>query len=847
MSETHKNQLKTEIEKVSTEKEKQKHLSEIERLKNEVKIRQNRIDELLNSLSWKITAPLRALSNPGHLMESILGVVAGIGAILLKKMGVIPKPVTAKVTRDSIKGFSVPQKKSEELLVYLDPGFFSDWGHYTSFGQCIHDEAVKRGLDLWHFSTPDVTIDSIKRFRLIPFFEYRAILPPDAGFIRSDVGAIFTFLGALQGKVFDKATRKTLCSFQEKIEYILDTLLTLPQSYRKITFYMYTGHPLYIGLFAEILGNAKYANLNLVVNLGLFYLNLDFCRAVKITAYETLLNQVSTALERNDLKGRIRIFSDSERSIDLYGPFFQHAIRLAPIPLTNKLPQTLGRKKSSNEITIGFFGFAHEIQGFPLCIKLYDRLVKDPEFSHVNFIVRHNTKHSTRSMKALSGRFQERSERIVHLKGNFLPDEEYERYVSLSDIIVIPHSTEHYPCQTSGIFTVSLLNRKIVVVADDTWMADQLRFFGSGLTFSDNYSESFIAAVTELLRNYGAFQSNVEKNMNLFEAFHSTTSLFHLMNIGRSTEDKLTKTLIAQYLEINQELSGQHRLAVKEKQLLASLPWRAPIYLPTNKIPLAERVKGMEKVVDIDRNRWKSVYHSQVLQLREQYKGLQRCFVIGNGPSLNDTDLGKLQNEVSFGVNGIFLKFAETNFRPTFYVVEDHLVAEDRADAINALRGVTKLFPIYLAYCLDEGQDTIFFNHRPRKSYPHGFDFSTDASKITYTGCTVTFTCLQLAYCLGVKEIYLIGVDHSYAVPDSTKIEKSYNVEIYDMDEDDPNHFDPSYFGKGFRWHNPQSDKMEEAYREAKLVTDAGGCKIFNATRGGKLEVFPRVNYESLF
>ena len=206
-----------------------------------------------------------------------------------------------------------------------------------------------------------------------------------------------------------------------------------------------------------------------------------------------------------------------------------------------------------------------------------------------------------------------------------------------------------------------------------------------------------------------------------------------------------------------------------------------------------------------------------------------------------------MKDEVTFGANGIFLKFEETDFRPTFYIVEDHLVAEDRCERINALKGVTKLFPIYLAYCLDEGPETIFFDHRPRKSAPHDFDFSTDAGEVTYAGCTVTFTGLQFAFYMGFEEIYLIGVDFSYSIPESAKADKAYNIDIIDMDEDDVNHFNKDYFGKGYRWHEPQVEKMGQAYEEARRVMVLNGVRIYNATKGGKLEVFERMDYDSLF
>ena len=37
------------------------------------------------------------------------------------------------------------------------------------------------------------------------------------------------------------------------------------------------------------------------------------------------------------------------------------------------------------------------------------------------------------------------------------------------------------------------------------------------------------------------------------------------------------------------------------------------------------------------------------------------------------------------------------------------------------------------------------------------------------------------------------------------------------------------------------------AYEEAKRYGDEHGIQIFNATRGGMLEVFPRVNLDSIF
>lgn len=281
--------------------------------------------------------------------------------------------------------------------------------------------------------------------------------------------------------------------------------------------------------------------------------------------------------------------------------------------------------------------------------------------------------------------------------------------------------------------------------------------------------------------------------------------------------------------------------------LIRRLPLRSAIFLPTERIPPDAALEGLKRVQALYRHDLDKLHRPRLRALREKHRQDDRCFVIGNGPSLNSMDLEKLSGEVTFAVNGFFLKAASLSWHPTYYVVEDHLVAEDRQEEIAAFSGPTKLFPANLAYCLPQAEDTIFFDHRPRLSFPDGFDFSLQADQVTYTGCTVTFTCLQLAAYLGFSNIYLIGVDANYSIPSDARRSNTDGVAVLDMNSDDENHFDGNYFGKGYRWHDPQVEKMLLAYEEARKVTSEAGIQVLNAGVGGELEVFPRVDFDSLF
>lgn len=233
----------------------------------------------------------------------------------------------------------------------------------------------------------------------------------------------------------------------------------------------------------------------------------------------------------------------------------------------------------------------------------------------------------------------------------------------------------------------------------------------------------------------------------------------------------------------------------------------------------------------------------KIVSFKNKHKG-ERCFIIGNGPSLNFLDLTKLKDEITFGVNAIYTNYEKMGFFPTYYVVEDIFVAEDRKSEINQLKGPKKFFGNYLRYCFNNDEDVHWINVRFRyddyKNFPH---FSLNALRQVWTGGTVSYLSLQLAYYMGFKEVYLIGFDHEYKIPEKVKIQ---GTEILSLD-DDVNHFNKEYFGKGKRWHDPMVNRMELSYIKADRIYKEDNRKIYNATYGGKLEVFERANYNSIF
>jgi hypothetical protein len=140
-----------------------------------------------------------------------------------------------------------------------------------------------------------------------------------------------------------------------------------------------------------------------------------------------------------------------------------------------------------------------------------------------------------------------------------------------------------------------------------------------------------------------------------------------------------------------------------------------------------------------------------------------------------------------------------------------------------------------------------YFNEQPNSTdnLPHSM-FSYDADAVVIQPYTVAITMLQLAAYMGFSELILIGCDTSYAVSDTVR-RGGDGVELTSAKDDDPNHFDPRYFGRNRKWHDPQPDMMIRHYQFAKEALDAIGVKVYNATVGGKLEVFSRRRFEDFF
>lgn len=220
----------------------------------------------------------------------------------------------------------------------------------------------------------------------------------------------------------------------------------------------------------------------------------------------------------------------------------------------------------------------------------------------------------------------------------------------------------------------------------------------------------------------------------------------------------------------------------------------------------------------------------------------KRCFVIGNGPSLNKQDLSPLADEITIAMNFFNKHPVIDKWKPTFFCM-----AEPRGDRTE------EQLPLFLdridaqAYFYRMEYRELFNRHRwvdPDKVYYLKSspiwctDWPTrrraiDLSQTTPPCQTTAHMALMLAVYLGCSPIYITGFDHDWLA------HRSVATHFYESNA--------NFDGFTYRQLIDITTRIWDGYEWIRDVASRQGTVIYNATDGGFLDVLERVDFNSLF
>lgn len=226
---------------------------------------------------------------------------------------------------------------------------------------------------------------------------------------------------------------------------------------------------------------------------------------------------------------------------------------------------------------------------------------------------------------------------------------------------------------------------------------------------------------------------------------------------------------------------------------------------------------------------------NRLLSLKGKFEG-KRAFIIATGPSLQLEDVNLLADEYTIGVNSIFKLYDKMGWTPSFYMCLDKMSYEkfvqfedynlDKCAKLNCFinslcsdnRNSLKTIKLHTCW-LDH-----IWNFGSRK-----FKYNSELTYGIYDFYSVTHSAILLCIYLGFKEVYFTGVDNNY-MGSQTHFEESKGDDNYDYKE-------------ALR----TQQAMDAGYEEVFKIAEKINVKIYNATRGGCVKPFPRVNLQDLF
>ena len=218
----------------------------------------------------------------------------------------------------------------------------------------------------------------------------------------------------------------------------------------------------------------------------------------------------------------------------------------------------------------------------------------------------------------------------------------------------------------------------------------------------------------------------------------------------------------------------------------------------------------------------------------------ERCFVLGNGPSLTIEDLERLKGEFTFASNRIYKLFDKTSWRPSIYMSVDNDVIRAEHKEMEKLDLPCMLMNVTSKAYAKFDEKFHFFNmfgpyvirqYRYKKK-----KIGTDPSRSFSMSYSILCLQIELAIYMGFKKIYILGCDHNYSHYVDEKGKYVINNEVVDY----------GYGIKRLNFTMQFKDATTSCFQAYKRFADANDIEIIDLTNNGKLDVFEKNTLDNI-
>ncbi len=231
----------------------------------------------------------------------------------------------------------------------------------------------------------------------------------------------------------------------------------------------------------------------------------------------------------------------------------------------------------------------------------------------------------------------------------------------------------------------------------------------------------------------------------------------------------------------------------------------------------------------------------------------ERAFILCTGPSIAEMELTRLKDERTIAVSGFYLHKDCQIISPDYYCIPrledifDDVACELLKEIQKTMRGAKYFFNIHEKDRIEkikefEDESVNYVTYSEIKNYENA---DIDLTNNIMGPQSVTILALEIALYMGFQTIYLLGVEHDTLQTSRYTHFYDYDASIASKvnDEEDSQGNLHSAFGKQLKCIS----KLWEQYETLKKIAEKRGAKIYNATKGGALDVFERVDFNTLW
>lgn len=250
-------------------------------------------------------------------------------------------------------------------------------------------------------------------------------------------------------------------------------------------------------------------------------------------------------------------------------------------------------------------------------------------------------------------------------------------------------------------------------------------------------------------------------------------------------------------------------------------------------------------------------------RFKDRYQG-KRCFILGNGPSLNSVSFGDLQNEYVFTVNQLMRRKDFKDLQSNFHLWSDFGffdIDEEKEEDLELLSVMKSLntegnrpecfIPADMLnfarkYGLEPELNMNYF--KVRLQFYDGFYEKLDFAKLIPSQDCVIMFAIMLAIYMGFQEIYLLGCDTTGIAVSIKSVLKRNDEEdyTYQVSENEQKRMTAMYEKRGIEGYAKSFWQLLRSYRIINQYCEKKGIRLVNCSETTVIDSIPRMPLEDV-